>query len=189
MISYEVVFALALVSILVIYGTADLREIVKMQIGSFGGVFPKWGIFLQPATAFLFIVTAFAETNRLPFDLPEGEAELVAGYHTEYGGLKFACFMLAEYLHMIMASSIFVLLFLGGWNLPGLVLDGQLVLSLLGVGVFWVKVFLVIWFFIWVRFTLPRFRYDQLMGLGWKVLLPLGLVNVMVTAVVVYWKG
>ncbi|MBI4041886.1 MAG: NADH-quinone oxidoreductase subunit NuoH [Deltaproteobacteria bacterium] len=196
MISYEVVMGLALVSMILIYGTFSLKEMVRLQSGFLIDLIPRWGIFLQPFSALLFGVTAFAETNRIPFDLPEGESELVAGYHTEYGGLKFATFFLAEYLHMFTMSALMVLLFLGGWHFPGfdsllslLIAERfqEVVLPISQLLVFSVKLALVLWFFVWVRFTLPRFRYDQLMELGWRRLLPLSLVNVLITAVFLYW--
>lgn len=196
MISYEAVMGLSLVSILLIYGTTELSSIVQMQSSGWEGPVPKWGLFMQPVSALLFLVTIFAETNRLPFDLPEGESELVAGYHTEYGGLKFASFMLAEYIHMITLSALVVTLFLGGYHLAWLegIVQGSLsenvltfVLPLTQVFIFCAKVFLMLCFFIWIRFTLPRFRYDQLMTLGWTFLLPIAILNLLVTAMVLYW--
>jgi NADH-quinone oxidoreductase subunit H len=153
--------------------------IVELQSGF------AWNAFLMPIGFITFVVAAFAETNRLPFDLPEAEPELVGGYHTEYSGMKFGAFFLAEYVNMITSSALIVTLFLGGWQFPGLDLLGlpQLWLSLLQVLVFMLKVAAVLFFFIWIRWTIPRFRYDQLMDLGWKVMLPLALLNIAVTGI------
>ncbi|HEY4613312.1 MAG TPA: NADH-quinone oxidoreductase subunit H, partial [Bacteroidota bacterium] len=144
-------------------------------------------IFLQPVAFVTFVVAAFAETNRLPFDLPEAEPELVGGYHTEYSGLKFGLFFLAEYANMITSSAIITTLFFGGWHFPYIdsVSISPFLLSLLQVGTFCAKVTLVLVFFIVIRWTLPRFRYDQLMNLGWKVMLPLALANVLATGFVI----
>ncbi|MFN2385761.1 MAG: NADH-quinone oxidoreductase subunit H, partial [Thermoanaerobaculia bacterium] len=133
----------------------------------------------------IFFVAAFAETNRLPFDLPEAEAELVAGYHTEYSAMKFAMFFMAEYIHMIVASALTVTLFFGGWTFPGFHPTGLLG-GLASMAIFGVKTAFFVWVFVWVRWTLPRFRYDQLMRLGWKALLPLALANLLWAAALVY---
>lgn len=201
MISYELAMGLSLISILLNYNTVDLMEIATQQGGplDFMGVIvpflPNWGIFHQPLAALIFIIAVFAETNRLPFDLPEGEAEIVAGYHLEYGGMKWSLFFMAEYAHMITASALVATFFLGGWQAPGAPallshfnLQPELlpyVLAGIQVGSFLIKVVLFMIFFIVVRFTLPRFRYDQLMWLGWKVLVPLALVNIVVTAALI----
>jgi NADH-quinone oxidoreductase subunit H len=201
MISYELAMGLALVSVILAYDSVDLMHIAQVQGGGlrlFGlelAFLPNWGLFLQPLAALIFVVAAFAETNRLPFDLPEGEAEIVAGYHLEYGGMKWSLFFMAEYAHMITASGLITTFFLGGWQAPG----AEWLLSQIGlteqalywgvvaaqVASFWLKVVLCMLFFIVIRFTLPRFRYDQLMWLGWKVLVPLSLVNIVVTALVI----
>jgi len=144
---------------------------------------PEWNIFVQPLGFVIFVIAAFAETNRLPFDLPEAEPELVGGYHTEYSGMKFGLFMLAEYANMITSSALITTLFLGGWHIPfseNWMLD-PFWMSLLQVVAFVVKVSLVVMFFIFVRWTIPRFRYDKLMNLGWKVLLPLAIFNALAT--------
>jgi NADH-quinone oxidoreductase subunit H len=143
-----------------------------------------WNILRAPLAFILFLTSSFAETNRQPFDLPEAEPELVGGYHTEYSSMKFALFFLAEYANMITASAVMSVLFLGGWHVPfigNLGLDPTL-MTILGIVAFLVKILGFIFFFMWVRWSIPRFRYDQLMNLGWKVLLPLGLVNIVLTA-------
>ncbi|MBP1690828.1 MAG: dehydrogenase subunit, partial [Bacteroidetes bacterium] len=177
MISYELSMGLSVVGVIMIAGTLELDRIVELQADW------AWNIVLTPIGFLIFLVASFAETNRLPFDLPEAEPELVGGYHTEYTGMKFGTFFLAEYANMITSSAIIVTLFLGGWQIPyaqhlGL---APVWLSLLQVFAFVVKVAFVLVFYMWVRWTLPRFRYDQLMNLGWKVMLPLALVNVLVT--------
>jgi len=186
MISYELSMGLSLIGVLMVSGTLRLDQIVLHQAQYLGGWLPAWNIFLQPVAFITFVVAAFAETNRLPFDLPEAEPELVGGYHTEYTGLKFGLFFLAEYANMFTAGAVIVTLFLGGWHLPfaehlGL---SAFTLSILQVLTFCVKLVLVLLFFIIVRWTIPRFRYDQLMNIGWKVMLPLTLANVLITGLV-----
>lgn len=201
MISYELAMGLSLVSVILCYDSVDLMSIAQSQGGplqlfGFNVPFvPNWGLFMQPLAALIFIVAAFAETNRLPFDLPEGESEIVAGYHLEYGGMKWSLFFMAEYAHMLTASGLIVTFFLGGWQAPGaewllshLGLSDQMAywaLVIAQVLAFWIKVVLFMLFFIVIRFTLPRFRYDQLMWLGWKVLVPLSLANIVITALVI----
>lgn len=186
MISYELSMGLSIVGVLMIAGTLRLDQIVERQaIYVLGGI-PAWNMFLQPVAFITFVVAAFAETNRLPFDLPEAEPELVGGYHTEYSGLKFGLFFLAEYANMITASAVITTLFLGGWHLPyveGLHL-APFTLSILQIITFCTKVGIVLLFFIVVRWTIPRFRYDQLMDIGWKLMLPLTIANVLVTGFV-----
>ncbi len=186
LISYELSMGLSIIGVLMISETLRLDQIVHKQAGYFWGWFPAWNIFLQPVAFIIFLVTAFAETNRLPFDLPEAEPELVGGYHTEYSGLKWGMFMLAEYANMIASSAVITSLFLGGWHFPYIELFGlsPFVTSLLQILAFCVKVSIVVLVFIVIRWTLPRFRYDQLMNLGWKVMLPISLVNVLVTGLV-----
>ena len=181
LISYEVAMGLALISAMAATGTIDMQEFVLQQSSG------AWLIFTQPLAALIFLVAAFAENNRLPFDLAECEPELVAGFHIEYTGLKFAFFFLGEYVAMILMSAIFVTCFLGGWSFPGLVdpAGTGALNALLSVAVFGVKLAAVLLFYICIRWTLPRFRYDQLMDLGWKRLVPLGLANLVVTAVVI----
>lgn len=175
-ISYELAMTTAAAGVILAASSFRLTEIVGMQAGSWLGFVPRWNVFLQPVGFLIFFVAAFAETNRLPFDLAEAEAELVAGYHTEYSSMKFAMFFLAEYVNMMVASALTVTLYFGGWTLPGFEPSG-VVGAILSVLIFSVKTALFVWIFIWVRWTLPRFRYDQLMRLGWKVLLPLALMN------------
>jgi len=167
MISYEIPMGLALLTVILAAGTLSLPAIVEAQTDG-------WFIWTNPLSFLIYVVTAFAETNRAPFDLPEAEHELTAGYHTEYGGMKFAMFFMAEYINILAVSAIAVTFFLGGWLGPG------------NIPVLWfiVKVALFVFFFIWVRATLPRFRYDQLMRFGWKVLVPLATLNLIITA---YW--
>jgi NADH-quinone oxidoreductase subunit H len=174
-------------------GTLSLAKVVEFQSlpGFFGGA---WFVFLMPVSAFLFLVALFAETNRQPFDMPESEADLVGGFHTEYGSFKWSLFFVAEYAHMTVGSGIFVLLFLGGWNpLPWVSLETligwissvsflsftahPLAVGLISIGIFLAKVLFFIFFFMWVRWTLPRFRYDQVMKMGWQILLPLAIAN------------
>ena len=177
-ISYELAMTISIVGVLMSAGSLHLQQIVDAQGGVWMGVLPHWNIFPQFIGAITFIVAVFAETNRLPFDLPEADSELVAGYHTEYSSIRFAAFYMSEYLHMTVASALITVLFLGGWNLPWIDMpfDGWPG-ALLSMAVFATKVAMLLWFFVWVRWTLPRFRYDQLMALGWKVMIPLAVLN------------
>lgn len=182
MISYELAMGLAVVSVVLWTGSLSMNDIVMEQSAWAGW---KWNIFVMPVAFLIFLVSAFAETNRAPFDLPEAEPELVGGFNTEYSGMKFGMFFLAEYANMTLASAFIALLFLGGWNTPfppeAIGLDyGDWQLALLQALTFFIKIGVLVFFFIWVRWSLPRFRYDHLMNLGWKVLLPLGLLNVLV---------
>jgi NADH-quinone oxidoreductase subunit H len=186
MVSYEIALGLSLVGILIQSGSFSLRSIVDAQAGHFWGFVPRWNIFHgQFVGFFIYLMAAYAETNRIPFDLPEAETELVAGYHTEYSSMKFAMFFMAEYANMITVGCLATLLFFGGWHGP---LFGPAILQAL-LPVFWfaAKVFCFIFLYIWVRGTLPRFRYDQLMSFGWKFLLPLAIANLVATAVAVAW--
>ena len=187
MISYELALGLSLIGVLMITGSLRLNDVVAAQATNslFFGFLPRWNIFTQPLAFVIFTVAAFAETNRLPFDLPETEQELVAGYHAEYSSMKFTMFMMAEYAHMITASAVISTLFFGGWHCPGVAPgDTTLMASLLKVLAFSLKTGFFLFFYIWVRWTLPRFRYDQVMRLGWKMLLPLALANVFVTGLI-----
>lgn len=182
-ISYEVAFGLSLVGVMIMSGSLNLSEIVKAQQQLRHGMF----LFPQFIAYFVFMVAAFAETNRAPFDLPEAESELVAGYFAEYSGMRFALFFAAEYIGMIIMSSIAVLCFWGGWTLPPALLDAVPALAVVpGIVWFLMKVYIHIFLFYWVRASLPRYRYDQLMGLGWKVLIPLALANIVVTSIMKY---
>lgn len=185
MVSYEISLGLSLVGVLIMSGSFSLRDIVNSQAGHFLGFIPRWNIFLQPVGFFCYLMAAYAETNRIPFDLPEAETELVAGYHTEYSAMKFAMFFMAEYANMITVACLATLLFFGGWHGP---LFGPPILEAV-LPVFWfaAKIFAFLFLYIWVRGTLPRFRYDQLMAFGWKFLLPLSLMNLIATAIAVAW--
>ena len=166
-------------------GSFSLRDIVDAQSGVFWGFIPRWNIFYggQFIAFFIYLMSAYAETNRIPFDLPEAETELVAGYHTEYSAMKFAMFFMAEYANMITVAAVASLLFLGGWHGP--VFGPPLMQALLPVFWFALRIFGFLFVYIWVRGTLPRFRYDQLMAFGWKFLLPLAIANLVITALVV----
>ncbi|MBW8888413.1 MAG: NADH-quinone oxidoreductase subunit NuoH [Fibrobacteres bacterium] len=185
LISYEIVMGMAVVALILMTGTVNLSEIVQQQQDT------AWNIIRQPITFILFLVAAFAETNRAPFDLPEAEQELVGGYHTEYTGMRYAWFMNGEYAAMFTMCAILTTLFLGGWTFPGFKLLaemlsgsalGQILVGLLSFAIFFGKVVCLIFFFMWVRWTLPRFRWDQLMKLGWHVLIPIALANIIGTA-------
>jgi len=194
MISYELALGLSLVGVLMMAGTLSLREIVNTQAGSWfpGGplhLVPHWYIFPQFIAFFIYLMAAYAETNRIPFDLPEAETELVAGYHTEYSSMKFAMFFMAEYVNMITVSCVATLLFFGGWHGPSLPFLPQLLQDLLPVIWFAAKIFVFMFVYIWIRGTLPRFRYDQLMAFGWKFLLPLAIANIIVTSLIVAWRA
>ena len=187
MVSYEVALGLSLVGVLILSGTFSLRGIVEAQAGTLWWWIPNWNIFRggQIVAFFIYLCAAFAETNRTPFDLPEAETELVAGYHTEYSSMKYAMFMMAEYANMITVGCLASLLFLGGWSGPVPGFLPAWVQALIPVFWFSLRVFGFLCLYIWVRGTLPRFRYDQLMAFGWKVLLPLALANIVVTSLVV----
>ena len=189
MISYEIALGLSLVGVLILSGSMSLREIVQAQSGHFLGFIPNWNIFRggQFVAFFIYLMAAYAETNRIPFDLPEAETELVAGYHTEYSAMKFAMFFMAEYANMITVACLAALLFLGGWSGP--VFGPDILQAILPVFWFALRIFIFLFIYIWVRGTLPRFRYDQLMSFGWKFLLPLAIANLVITALVVVLKG
>jgi NADH-quinone oxidoreductase subunit H len=175
-ISYELAMTTAAAGVVLAASSFRLSEIIATQQGTWLGFIPRWNVFPQLLGFLVFFIAAFAETNRLPFDLPEAEAELVAGYHTEYSAMHFGAFFLAEYINIIVASAMTVTLYFGGWSLPGFDPHG-IAGVLLSVLVFAVKTGFFVSIFVWVRWTLPRFRYDQLMKLGWKALLPLALLN------------
>lgn len=195
MISYEIAMGLSIMGILMIYETLELQGIVRGQGMLLWGWLPAWGIFLQPVAFFLFFAAAVAETKRIPFDLPEGESELIAGFHTEYSGGKFLMFFTGEFAEMVTSAALLTTLFFGGWQVPFLMRDGfhfpwgatiflpHLAVAFLQVAAFTCKVIFFCWLFILLRWSLPRFRYDQVMRLGWKMLLPLALVNMIGTAV------
>ena len=182
MISYELSYGLALAAVLVIANSLSLSEIVNGQKGTWLGFIPRWFVFLQPLGFLIYMTAGIAETNRAPFDFPEAEQELVAGYHTEYSSMSFAMFFLAEYINMVTVSAVATDLFLGGWHVPFLP-------DALGWLWFLIKVAAILFFYVWMRWTLPRYRYDQLMHFGWKVLLPAAAVNLLVTAAGVLYFG
>jgi NADH-quinone oxidoreductase subunit H len=192
MISYELSLGLAVIGTLMMAGTLSLRGIVDAQSGFWhiAGVktwVPHWFIFAQPVGLLVYFISAIAETNRVPFDLPEGETELVGGYHTEYSSMKFAMFFMSEYTNMVTVSCLATLLFFGGWHGPAF--GPKIVQILLPLFWFGLKVFCFLFFYIWMRGTLPRLRYDQLMSFGWKFLLPLALLNILVTSFFIAWRG
>ncbi|MFN8671193.1 MAG: complex I subunit 1 family protein [Candidatus Sericytochromatia bacterium] len=266
MLSYEIPMGLSVIGLIMIFGSVNLSDFVSQQGELLWGILPKWGIFMQPLAAIIFIVCAFAETNRSPFDLAEGESELVAGFHTEYSSMKFGLFFMGEYVAMVVSSSLITTLFLGGWQIPylntnmliehsktlmqisfaalaflsfflssklynyhktykhrwkdmrdseslifsyamillGIISIGAVALvsfvdlpSFIGpifamiaqTGAFFAKVFFICWVFVWVRWTLPRFRYDQLMKLGWQILMPLALLNIFLTGAFLLFLG
>jgi NADH-quinone oxidoreductase subunit H len=209
MISYEIAMGLSVMGILMVYGTLELQDIARGQGVLIGellppalmflkpaiGWLPAWGVFLQPLGFLLFFTAAIAETKRVPFDLPEGESEIIAGYHVEYSGGKFLMFFAGEFAEIVTAAALATTLFFGGWQVPYLMRDGfhfpwgtawllpQAAVVLLQVVAFTLKVVFFCWLQILIRWSVPRFRYDQVMRLGWKMLLPLALVNVIITAV------
>lgn len=185
MISYEIAMGLALVALIMKTGSLSLGEIVRQQDGS------MWNVVYQPLGFLIFLICAFAETNRAPFDLPECETELVGGYHTEYSSMKLGFYLFAEYINIFISSAIISSLYFGGYNIPfqnHLPIDGN-VLSILQFAFFFGKIIFFIFFFMWVRWTIPRFRYDQLMNLGWKILIPLAIFNILATGVLMYALG
>ena len=186
-ISYELAMTTAAAGVILAASSFRLTDIVDLQHGTWLGFVPKWNVLAQPLGFLIFFIATFAETNRLPFDLPEAEAELVAGYHTEYSAMHFGSFVLAEYINVIVVCAMTTTLYFGGWSLPGFHPQG-VVGALLSLLVFAVKTGFFVSVFIWVRWTLPRFRYDQLMTLGWKAMLPLALVNLFWVAAVEMWR-
>jgi NADH-quinone oxidoreductase subunit H len=182
MISYELSYATALAAIIMLAGSMSVREMVDSQTGYWFGFIPKLYVFLQPVGFIIYFIAGVAETNRAPFDFPEAEQELVAGYHTEYSSMSFAMFFLAEYINMVTVSAVATDLFLGGWH-------GPFLPESLGWIWFLLKVGAILFFYVWMRWTLPRYRYDQLMAFGWKVLLPIATINLIVTAAGVLYFG
>lgn len=201
MISYEVTLALTLMGLLMVYQSVDLNEMVREQGELLFGFLPKWGIFIQPVAFFLFFAAAIAETKRPPFDIPESESELVAGYFVEYSSMRFALFTLSEYIGSVLVAMMVATLFLGGWQVPYLYGDGirfsmegdplvalpYALVKLIQVGAFCFKVIVLCWLQLMIRWTLPRFRYDHLMRLGWKIMLPLSIANLAITAIFLLW--
>jgi NADH-quinone oxidoreductase subunit H len=194
MISYEIPLGLAVLCVIVLFGTLDLGQLVEKQCHNWAVIIPAWNVFSQPLAFIMFLVCIHAEANRAPFDLAEAEQELVGGYHTEYSAMRFALFFLGEYAGMITTSGICVALFFGGWDFPGLrgpdavhpAVTSSLIVCILRAVVFFAKTGLIIFLFMWVRWTLPRFRFDQLMMLAWRGLIPISLALLMMTAFVVF---
>lgn len=189
MISYELAMGLSIIGVLMVYETLSLRGMVEAQNAyiSWAPFIPKWGFIVQPLGCIIFIIAAFAETNRVPFDVPEAEAEIVAGYHLEYSSMKFALFMMGEYSNMVTSAAVMTTLFFGGYLFPCVWVNNWImsqhgaVAALMFIGIFTVKAGFFAFLFIWVRWTLPRFRYDRVMQIGWRVLLPLALLNIVLT--------
>jgi len=197
MISYEIAMGLAIIGVVMVFGTLDLQEIARAQGHMIAGVLPGWGIFYQPVAFVIFFAAGIAESKRVPFDLPEAESELISGYFTEYSGAKQATFMLVDFLESIVVAGLITTLFFGGWQVPFLMRDGlhlpgdvfyplpSLLVTLIQHGAFLTKLVFFCWLQIMIRWTLPRFRYDQLINLGWKILLPIALANVLVTGLMI----
>jgi NADH-quinone oxidoreductase subunit H len=178
-ISYEIAMGLSIIALLMMTGTLSLREISEQQSGM------NWNIFYQPVCFLIFFICSLAETNRAPFDLPECESELIGGYHTEYTSMKLGLFLFAEYVSMFISSAVISILFFGGYHFPGeSYFDGN-TLAIISVLVFFAKTFFFVFIFMWIRWTIPRFRFDQLMHLGWKTLIPVAIINMLVTGVVI----
>jgi len=182
MISYELAMGVSVITIVLLSGSLDLGEIVKQQHGA------NWNVLYQPVCFVVFFICALAECNRAPFDLPESESELIGGYHTEYGSMKLGFYLFAEYTNMFISSAVIAALFFGGYNFPGMDHFDGLTLTVLGTVAFFLKIFIFIFIFMWIRWTLPRFRYDQLMHLGWKSLIPIALINLLITGLVIAFK-
>jgi len=182
MISYELAMGVSAITIVLLSGSLSLNEIVAQQSG-------VWNIVYQPVAFLIFFICALAELNRAPFDLPECESELVGGYHTEYSSMKLGLYLFAEYTSMFVSSAIMSILFFGGYNFPGMSHFSGNTLAILGIAAFAIKIFLFIFVIMWIRWTIPRFRFDQLMHLGWKSLLPLSLINLLVTGLVIAFKN
>lgn len=197
MISYEIPMGLAIVTVVVMFGTLDLAEIVDRQAHYWAGWIPAWNIFAHPLAFFMFLICIHAEANRAPFDTAEAEQELVGGYHTEYSSMRFALFFMAEYAGMVTTSALLVALFLGGWHFPGLTgtdpvnpsVTDSLVVCLLRTVVFFVKTILVLFIFMWVRWSLPRFRFDQILNLAWRGLIPVGIAIFLSTVLTLFFFG
>jgi len=184
MISYELAMGLSIIAVVMMSGTLSLKEIAAQQHGI------NWNIWYQPLGFVIFFTCALAECNRAPFDLPECESELIGGYHTEYSSMKLGFYLFAEYINMFISSAVIATLYFGGYNFPGMdLIESSALLGWLQFIVLFAKIFFFIFVFMWIRWTLPRFRYDQLMHLGWKSLIPLAIVNMLITAAVVLFKS
>ena len=187
MISYEIAMGLAIIALIIMTNTLSLGEIASQQAGGAGNNWNFWNVIYQPVGFLIFLICAFAECNRTPFDLPECETELVGGYHTEYSSMKLGFYLFAEYINMFISSAVISTLYFGGYNFPfmndlGL---GHNAISIIGTLVLFGKISFFIFFFMWIRWTIPRFRYDQLMNLGWKILIPLSVINIFVTGLII----
>ena len=182
-ISYEIAMGLSIIALLLVTNSLSLKVIVEQQAGW------QWNIIYQPLGFLIFMICAFAETNRAPFDLPECETELIGGYHTEYSSMKLGFYLFAEYINMFVSATVMAALYFGGYNYPGMdymaTLLGPTWAPLFGTLIFFLKIFFFIFFFMWVRWTIPRFRYDQLMNLGWRVLIPLAIANIIITGLII----
>lgn len=190
MISYELAMGVSVITIVLMTGSLSIREIVDQQHGFWDNGWFSWNVFKQPICFVVFLITALAECNRAPFDLPECESELIGGYHTEYGAMKLGFFLFAEYVNMFISCAVISALFFGGYNFPGMDYFSGNTLAILGTLVFFAKTFFFIFVFMWIRWTLPRFRYDQLMHIGWKKMIPIALINLLITGVVIaYTEG
>jgi NADH-quinone oxidoreductase subunit H len=187
MISYEISLGMSIIGVFMLVGSLRLNDVVAYQTDTLAGVLPRWNIFTQPLGFLIFLIASYAETNRLPFDLPETEPELVGGYHTEYSSMKFAMFFMGEYIALITSSAVLATLFLGGWDVPW-VDESQFGVwgTVMSVVAFAAKTGFFLFVYLWVRWTLPRFRFDQLMDIGWRVLLPLAILNILATGVFMY---
>lgn len=191
MISYEIAMGLSIIALIIMTGTLSLGEITMLQAGGAGGEWHMWNVVYQPLGFIIFLICAFAECNRTPFDLPECETELVGGYHTEYSSMKLGFYLFAEYINMFVSSAVISTLYFGGYNFPfmnNLGLDHNTITILGSIGLF-MKITFFIFFFMWIRWTVPRFRYDQLMNLGWKMLIPLAVVNILLTGLVLIFMN
>ena len=181
MVSYEVAMGLSVIALIMMTGTLSLKEISVQQAGM------NWNVFYQPVGFLIFLICAFAETNRTPFDLAECESELIGGYHTEYSSMKMGFYLFAEYANMFISSTIIAVLYFGGYNYPGMQWMVENVgvnpANIIGIGVLFFKICFFIFFYMWIRWTIPRFRYDQLMNLGWKILIPLSIINIIITGI------
>jgi NADH-quinone oxidoreductase subunit H len=181
MVSYEVAMGLSMIALLMMTGSLSLKEITIQQAGW------HWNVLYQPVGFLIFLICAFAETNRTPFDLAECESELIGGYHTEYSSMKMGFYLFAEYANMFISATIISVLYFGGYNYPGMswALEnwGVNIANIIGIGALFIKLCSFIFFFMWIRWTIPRFRYDQLMNLGWKILIPLSIVNIIITGI------
>jgi NADH-quinone oxidoreductase subunit H len=190
MISYEVAMGISVVTLIMLTGTLSTSEIAQQQHGFYNGHWLSWNFFKEPLSFFIFFICALAETNRAPFDLPECETELVGGYHTEYSSMKLGFYLFAEYVNMFISSAVMSLFFFGGYNFPGMDhIHNPNTLAAVGTVVMFTKTIFFIFVFMWIRWTIPRFRYDQLMKLGWKILIPLSIVNLVVTGLLLWFNN